>query len=153
MARFRFDVLVRWSDQDRYGHVNNAAFVSLFEEARTAWIAGAGGIGDSLLSGADTQTDEEHAEGGLFVRRMSVEYLRPVNYRARPVAIELWVTEMKAAWFELAYEMVDDGSLASRAWTTLVPVDLASGRPRRLSAAERDFLLAHQDGVRDHAAG
>ena len=41
--RFIHEVAVRWSDMDAYGHVNNARFLTLYEEARVAmFFLGAG---------------------------------------------------------------------------------------------------------------
>ena len=34
--RYVFDCPLRWSDLDAYGHVNNARFLTLYEEARVA---------------------------------------------------------------------------------------------------------------------
>ena len=36
VARHRYAVQLRWSDMDAYGHVNNARFLTLYEEARVA---------------------------------------------------------------------------------------------------------------------
>ena len=35
-VRFIYDCALRWSDLDAYGHVNNARFLTLYEEARVA---------------------------------------------------------------------------------------------------------------------
>ena len=34
--RFVYDCPVRWSDMDAFGHINNARFLTLYEEARIA---------------------------------------------------------------------------------------------------------------------
>ena len=54
--------------------------------------------------------------------------------------IELWVEEIRAGRFTVAYELFDGDVLASRARSVCVPFDLAEQRPRRLSDAERAFL-------------
>jgi acyl-CoA thioester hydrolase len=42
------DVPVRWSDMDAYGHVNNARFLTLYEEARVAmFFVGAASTGSA----------------------------------------------------------------------------------------------------------
>ena len=126
--RFRFDCPVRWSDMDVYGHVNNARFLTLYEEARVAFMF-VGGRERGLTS----------FEEGIVIARHEVDYLRPVDY-ADPVRVELWVEELRPSRFVLGYELFDRDAVASRARSVCVPFDLEKGRPRRLSAAEREFL-------------
>ena len=128
MTRFSYDVAVRWSDMDAYGHVNNARFLTLYEEARVAMFF--------VAARAQGLTS---FEAGIVISRHEVDYLRPVDY-GDPVRIEMWISEQRAASFTVAYELFDDGVLASRAKSVCVPYNLANGHPRRLSEAEREFL-------------
>ncbi len=52
----------------------------------------------------------------------------------------MWVDEIRAGSFTVAYELFDEGAIAARARSGCVPFDLEAGRPRRLSDAERAFL-------------
>lgn len=113
---------------DVYGHVNNARFLTLYEEARVAL----------MFTGAREQ-GLTSLEEGVVISRHEVDYLRPVDYGA-PVRIDLWVEEIRASRFTVAYELFDGAALASRARSVCVPFDLALGRPRRLSPQERAFL-------------
>jgi acyl-CoA thioester hydrolase len=113
---------------DVYGHVNNARFLTLYEEARV-----------SLMFLAARERGLTSFEEGVVISRHEVDYLRPVDY-TDPVRIELWVAELRASRFTIGYELFDAGQVASRARSVCVPFDLAAGRPRRLSDAERDFL-------------
>ncbi len=135
MARYTYHCALRWSDMDAYGHVNNARFLTLYEEARAALL-----FGDAKPAGATGM------QRGIVVARHEIDYLRPVDY-GDPVQIELWVEEIRPSRFSVAYEMYDDGQLASRARSVLVPYDLAAGRPRRLSDAERTFLTEWRDAA------
>ena len=129
--RFIHDVPVRWSDMDAYGHVNNALFLTLYEEARVAMFfigARKHGLGSF--------------EEGIVIARHEVDYLRPVNY-GEPVRVEMWVSELRAASFTVSYELFDDGVLASRAKSVCVPYNLAQSHPRRLTEAERAFLAPY----------
>lgn len=135
--RYVYDCALRWSDMDSFGHVNNARFLTLFEEARVAlFFAGARERG--LTSFAR----------GIVISRHEVDYLRPIDHgtgpdgAARParVRIEMWVDEIRPSRFVVSYELFDGGALASRARSVCVPFDLARGRPRRLNEAEREFL-------------
>ena len=126
--RFTYPCPVRWSDMDAYGHVNNARFLTLYEEARVAmFFVGARARGLTSF------------EDGIVISRHEIDYLRPVDY-GEAVRIELWICELRAASFTVAYELFDDGVLASRARSVCVPFNLAEQFPRRLTAAEKAFL-------------
>jgi acyl-CoA thioester hydrolase len=128
MGRYVYHCAVRWSDLDAYGHVNNARFLTLYEEARVAL----------MFTGA-RQAGLTSFEAGVVISRHEVDYLRPVDY-TDPVRIELWVEEIRSSRFVIAYELFDADLVASRARSVCVPFDLTAGRPRRLSDAEREFL-------------
>jgi acyl-CoA thioester hydrolase len=128
VSRFIYHCALRWSDMDAYGHVNNARFLTLYEEARVAMMfTGARDAGVTSL------------EEGVVIARHEIDYLRPVDY-GHPVRIEMWLEEIRPSRFVVAYELFDDGAVASRARSVCVPFDLAAGRPRRLSDGEREFL-------------
>ena len=130
MARFAYRCALRWSDMDAFGHVNNARFLTLYEEARVAMMfTGARKAGLTSL------------EGGVVISRHEVDYLRPVDYGA-DVRIEMWLEEIRASRFVVGYELFDDDVVASRARSVCVPFDLVAGRPRRLTADEDVFLRA-----------
>lgn len=131
MAKFAYDCPVRWSDMDVYGHVNNARVLTLYEEARVALMFRA-----AREQGLNSMAD------GVVIARHEIDYLRPVSH-GDLVRIEMWVEEIRRASFTLGYELFDNGELASRARSVLVPYDLAAGRPRRLSDEERAFLTPY----------
>jgi len=83
-------------------------------------------------------------EDGIVISRHEVDYLRPVDY-GDSVRIELWVSELRAASFTVAYELFDGAVLASRATSVCVPYNLTEQFPRRLTAAEKDFLKPYQE--------
>src|SRR5262245_40545616 len=126
--KYVYHCALRWSDMDVYGHVNNARFLTLYEEARVALMF-VGARDRGLTS----------FEEGIVISRHEVDYLRPVDYGDR-VRIEMWVEEIRPSRFVIAYELFDGDVVASRARSVCVPFDLAAGRPRRLSDAERTFL-------------
>ena len=55
--------------------------------------------------------------------RQQIEYLEPLLYRPAPVAIDLWLTDLQTASFDLGYEVLDDDASYARAETTLVLFD------------------------------
>jgi acyl-CoA thioester hydrolase len=127
VTRFGYDAALRWSDMDAYGHVNNARFLTLYEEARVALF---------FVAARQAQVS---FETGIVIARHEIDYLRPVDY-GDSVRIEMWIAEIRRSSFTVAYELFDDGELAGRARSVCVPFDLAGQRPRRLSEAERAFL-------------
>jgi acyl-CoA thioester hydrolase len=136
MSRRHIPVVLRWADMDAYGHVNNVVFLQLLEEARIGALAASGSEeGGSML---DT---------GVLVGRAEIEYLVPLRYRHEPVIVDVWVSHLGGASFDLGYEVRDgregpDDVVYARAETTMVVYDLEGHRPRRLAAHERDKLVA-----------
>jgi len=113
---------------DVFGHVNNARFLTLYEEARVALMfTGAREAGLSTL------------EAGVVIYRHEIDYLRPVDY-SEPSHIDLWISEIRPSRFVVDYEFFATDRLASRAKSICVPFDLATSRPRRLSDDERKYL-------------
>ncbi|WP_448004925.1 acyl-CoA thioesterase [Agromyces bauzanensis] len=134
---------LRWSDLDAYGHVNNARMLSLLEEARIQafWVNDdtsehAVGATTAVLDatpGATTIT---------LIARQEIEYLAPIPYQRQPLEIELWIGYMGGASLDVCYEVFSPVGIEprvryTRATTTIVLVDAASERPRRISDAER----------------
>ena len=125
---------LRWADMDSLGHVNNVTYVDYLQEARV----------DMFAVHAPASGGEELAEGVVVVRH-EVEFVAPLVFRFEPVRIETWITEIKAASFTMAYEILDelpDGTrkVYTRATSVLTPFVFAQERPRRLRPEERDVL-------------
>ncbi len=141
VSRYTSLVPIRWSDMDAYGHVNNVQFLTYLEEARIDMF----------------QAIAEEMRSGVLVANSSIRYLRPLVHRHRPVPIDVWVTKVGGASFNLAYEVHDEGGsiIYARARSLMVPYDFARERPRRLSPSERVFLDAYlgPDVVVDQAVG
>ncbi|MEU6197355.1 thioesterase family protein [Streptomyces sp. NPDC047061] len=126
---------LRWSDMDAYGHVNNAVFIRYLEEARIDFLF---------------RPDKEFKQGSV-VARHEIDYKRQLVHRHHPVGIELWITEIRAASFTITYEVKDDDLVYVRASTVVVPFDFDAGRPRRITAEERDFLEEYRDDDKEEA--
>ena len=136
MPRHRVLIPLRWSDTDAYGHINNVLFLRLIEEARVQALA------DELAPAADGPGT------ALLVARSEIEHMEPLLFRVAPVTIDLWVTRIGAADFDMNYEVLNqtpDGPLHARAETMLVAFDPAAGRPRRITGLERERLVNWQD--------
>lgn len=114
---------------DAYGHVNNVVFLRYLEEARIDFLF----------------RPEKNFKQGSVVARHEIDYKRQLVHRHTPVDIELWITEVRAASFTIAYEVKDDDLVYVRASTVVVPFDFETGRPRRLTGEEREFLQEYRD--------
>lgn len=114
---------------DAYGHVNNVVFLRYLEEARIDFLF----------------RPEKDFQQGSVVARHEIDYKRQLVHQHHPVDIELWVTEIRAAAFTLAYEVKDGDEIYVRASTVIVPFDFEAQRPRRLTAEEREFLREYTD--------
>ena len=140
---------MRWADLDLLGHVNNVTYVDYLQEARV----------DMLRSHGRRAEGEELTEGVVVVRH-EVTYRAPLLFRFRPVKIECWVTEIRAATFTMAYEVYHDDlddldgaegadgagggrRVYLRASTLLSPYVFANEMPRRLTEEERTALTAY----------
>lgn len=141
MSAYSTEIAVRWSDMDVFGHVNNASTVTLIEEARA----------ELFFSAAARDAGIGELDQGLVVARLSVHYERPLTYSGVPARVTLWVPAVGAAWFDLDYQVADgrSGQRVATARTRLVPYDLPTGRPRRLTDTERGFLAAYRDAGSD----
>ncbi|MEU9341523.1 thioesterase family protein [Streptomyces sp. NPDC048278] len=126
---------LRWADMDAYGHVNNVVFLRYLEEARIDFLF---------------RPDKDFKQGSV-VARHEIDYKRQLVHRHHPVDIELWVTEIRAASFTVTYEVKDDDLVYVRASTVIVPFDFDAGRPRRITAEERDFLAEYRDEDKEEA--
>ena len=87
-----------------------------------------------------------------MVARHEIDYKRQLVHRHRPVDIELWVTEIRAASFTITYEVKDPEQVYVRASTVIVPFDFATQRPRRITAEEREFLEEYRDDEEEAVA-
>lgn len=139
MPRLRVMTPLRWSDTDAYGHINSVVFLRLLEEARVqAWA-------DDLSAGT------HGAQTALLVARAEIEYLEPLLHRVAPVTVDLWVTRIGGADFDMAYQVLDPAdddrpeALYAQAETLLVAYDQETSRPRRITEEERKQLKEWQD--------
>jgi acyl-CoA thioester hydrolase len=139
VPRHVFHLKPRWSDLDAYAHVNNVTWLEYLQEARV----------DMLFVHAPAQGAEGLAQGVLVISA-AIEYRRVMVFRQDPYPIEMWVAKVGGASFTIGYEIADDDGAGNRvvygtASTVLAPVDMKTGRPRRLTEIERTILRRFQD--------
>lgn len=126
---------VRFGDIDSQGHVNNVKFLGYLEDARLEMLH------------SDPVRKGEQPVRGMVVVRHEIDYRRPLLFTVDPVRVETWVTELRAASCRLAYEVRDAERVYATATSTLAAFDVAKGRPRRFTEAERKLLSRyHPEG-------
>lgn len=109
---------VRWGDQDAFGHVNNAVFLTYCEQARIE-------VMQRLPS--DWATDET----APVLVSASLRFKRPVTYPA-VILVRMTFGEPGHSSLPTTFEIVredDPETLCCAAEATMVWIDRASGRP------------------------
>ena len=123
-------VKLRWLDFDRFGHVNNASYIELAHEARAKFAAD--GFGDNVF-------EELPA---VYIRRLEVDYLRPILPDTELVEIETQVTYVGRTSFATTQRVKDRfGKPCCVIICTQVFIDLGTGMPRPIRDDEKAILL------------
>ena len=148
--RLHVPIRLRWSDLDAYAHVNNAEMLRLLEEARIQafWVndEAAGAAGTAPLDGAARGTAVLDGRPGAatltLIARLEIEYLAPIPYLREPIDVQLWIGKLGGASLDVCYEVYgpagqEGARLYARATTTIVLVDAATERPRKINDVER----------------
>lgn len=132
--RHTYTCQIRWADMDVLGHVNNVVYADYLQEARV----------DMLRVHARGPATGALADALVIVSNRLI-YLAPLVFDGRPVQIECWVTDLRAAVATLNYEVYRDApdggrTVYLRASTVMTPYVFAEERPRRFTADERAGL-------------
>lgn len=121
-----YEVGLRYSDMDTFGHVNNARYFTFLEEARIAWFE------------ACVPEKWDFEKHGVLVVRNEMDYIKPVNPGDRLV-IRLGASGMGNSSINIKYEGFvfpqgdeEKATLAFRAATTLVSWDTLAGKVTRV---------------------
>ena len=127
--KYSHRAFVRWDDLDAMGHVNNAKYLTLAQEARFGW---------SFM--------QHHSKGeipGLMemvVARAEVDFLKGITTGGIFVDVDLWVEKIGNSSFVMVYEIRNGEELCARIRTVQVGVDKSVAKSRQLTDDERKFL-------------
>lgn len=129
---FHTKVVVRWSDMDAFQHINHARMVTLLEEARIPWL---------FDEGAPTLTLRD----GAVIADLHVRYRGQLRHGDSPLDVLMWVEQIRAVDFTIAYEVRPGGADPTTApsivaSTQIAAFDIGTQRLRRLTAPERGYL-------------
>jgi len=120
---------VRWNDLDAFGHVNNANYLTYVQESRadfTWWSRKRAGETPLLMD--------------MVVARAEVDFLDPIYEGGFDLDVEIWVTKIGNASFDLAYQMSSKGKIHANAKTVQVAVSMETKKSRPLNDIEREYL-------------
>jgi acyl-CoA thioester hydrolase len=127
---FRRPVTARWSDNDIYGHVNNAVYYHYFDSVINQLLIEQGGL-------------DIHAGGTVgFIVRSECDYLKPVAY---PATLTVGVGVEKLGTSSVTYRVAlfdAGGAPCARGRMVHVFVDTASSRPVPMPPRIRSALEA-----------
>jgi acyl-CoA thioester hydrolase len=112
---------VRWDDLDALGHVNNAKYLTLAQEARFVW---AGMI-------------------EMVVARAEVDFLAPIYEGNIFVDVDIWVSAIGTSSFTMKYEIKNKDQVIARIKTVQVIVPFQTKKSRPLNETEREFLTTY----------
>ena len=119
MAVLRTQIVVRFSDVDLMGHLNNVAYFDYLQEARADVIR-------RLYPGEDVNWH-------YVVVRHEIDYRKAISYQAEPVVVETWVSRVGGASFTFAHRVIDEsGAVCAEATSVLAHIDPATGLAVRL---------------------
>lgn len=125
---FVHETITRWSDDDRQGVLNNAVYLTLFEEAR---------LGFSRMT--------EALENGNFpflLAQTNVRFIRP-GRGGCSVRVEVSTTEVGRSSFHQAYRVrAENGDVWAEAEAVLVCYDPATMETRAIPGDLREALEA-----------
>ncbi|MBI5434303.1 MAG: acyl-CoA thioesterase [Planctomycetes bacterium] len=129
--RFRRRVATRWSDEDNQNVLNNAIYLTLFEEARLGWARQLG-----LLEG-------NHFP--FLLAQTNVRFVAPGKGGVE-VDVELGTTRLGKSSFEQAYRVRDaaTGTVWAEGEALLVCYDQATGKSRPMTAQFRGAIEAFE---------
>jgi acyl-CoA thioester hydrolase len=115
---------IRWRDQDPYGHVNNAVYLTYLEEVRDEWLERTIGSGDELWD--------------FVIARVEIDFRRELTQTDDTVLARCELDEIgRSSVRTRELLLTDDGTVAAEARCVLVARDRQSGSSRPLTEAER----------------
>jgi acyl-CoA thioester hydrolase len=135
--RFDRHFLVGDADIDANGHANNVAYLRWVQDAAVAhW--------------STVVERESPMDLSWVVVRHEIDYEKPA-YRGDALIARTWLGKITAATTERFCEILRpaDGQLLARSRTIWCAIDARTGRPRRIDARIKAYLLGHSPAVQE----
>lgn len=116
---------LRWRDLDLLGHVYQAVYATLLDEARSQWVA------ERL----------PHYTGDYVLARLEIDYVRELRLEDSPVTVGVAVERLGTKSVTFAERVTAaSGFTAANARSTIVMWDAATRAARAITDAERKAL-------------
>jgi acyl-CoA thioester hydrolase len=126
--RFATPLRVRWGDCDSFGHVNNASYLTFFEEARIDyWKAVAPDVPFT----------------GMAIVHSSVDF-KGQAYPGDILTIRVAVTELRRTSFWAAYEVLRGDQVVASGRSAQVFFDYGTQRPAPIPEAFRERVASYE---------
>lgn len=131
-AKICASIAIRFRDVDAMGHVNNAEYLTYFEEGRKAFLKEVMGI-------------EVPADYPFILARAVCDYIRPIPLSAE-ISVMVWISRIGKKSFNFRYEIIDTRGGPepyARGESVMVWYDYTSGKtaliPEETAAKLREY--------------
>jgi len=131
-----YSMHVRWDDLDAFNHVNNAAYLTYAQEARS-----------DFMWFSRHRRGEAAMLADMVVARAEVDFIEPIYDVAIDLDIAISVVRLGTASFDLLYVISKDGVIFSKVTTVQVAVNMETKKSRPLNDEEREFLTQYLTGT------
>ncbi len=126
--KFSTTVRVRWGDCDAFAHVNNASYLTYFEEARIDYWKAV--VPDVPFT-------------GMAIVHVDVDF-RGQAFPGDVLTIRVAVTELRRTSFWVAYEVLRGDEVMATGRSAQVFFDYASQKPAEIPAAFRARVASYE---------
>ena len=118
---------IRWRDMDAFGHVNNAVYLTYFEEARDEWM-------EKVIGPSSDVWD-------FVLARVAVDFRHELNQSDDQVVVTVRLVKIGTSSITTREQLARrDGVVAAEAESVMVSRDRDSVKARPLTEAERAAL-------------
>ncbi|GAB4486235.1 MAG: thioesterase family protein [Anaerolineales bacterium] len=138
--RFHHPIEIRYADLDPQGHVNNARFLTYFEQARVHYLIHLG-----LFS-----KQQSFLEIGIILAEVTITFKAPVYFGAQ-ARVGARVSRLGTKSMTMDYEMTDDqGTLYATGSTAIVTFDYQTHATIPIPIAWREKISRFEQLDADH---
>jgi len=130
-----YQLHVRWDDLDAFNHVNNAAYLTFAQEARS-----------DFMWFSRQRKGEKPMLADMVVARAEVDFIEPIYEVGIDVDVAISVARLGTASFDLLYVISRDDIIFAKVTTVQVAVSMETKKSRPLNDEEREFLLQYLTG-------
>lgn len=131
-----YSMHVRWDDLDAFNHVNNAAYLTFAQEARS-----------DFMWFSRERNGEKPMLADMVVARAEVDFIEPIYDVAIDLDIAVSVVRLGTASFDLLYVISREGIIYAKVTTVQVAVNMETKKSRPINDVEREFLTQYLTGT------